>query len=254
MRRSFPICAPCFVAIVFAVLSLCKTQVSSAQNTSDSDANEQPVQYNLRDISKHGSPLRAVGKVLFRGNPAVLTYEVEAAVKNVSKKSVLSWSVLVRTSDHMLDFTSSNDYFFTGDVLEPDVSGGVKSGPIRLVAHPQGDIPTRERDSSGHAITASAEIKFVQFQDGSTWGDSDTETRAFQYRSASLQKLESLQRAYSEQGEKGFQDALAEPTGLACVERIKTDCKDNNDNSSCALGAIQRMLDAASHRGFLEKP
>jgi hypothetical protein len=245
---------PRFVAIAFLVLSLCKTQVSFGQNTSDSDAKKQPSVYVLRDISERGSPLRAAGKVLSRGN-AILTFNVEAAVANVSEKNVLSWSMLVRTSDGVLNFTSSNDYFFTVDVLAPDVSASVSSGPISLVAQSQGDMLAGEdRVSSNHAVTASLEIEFVQFEDGSTWGDSDAETRAFQYRSATLHKLESLQRAYSEQGEQGLLDALAEPIGLECVERIKMDCKDSNDNLSCTLEAIQRMLDSAAHRGFLEKP
>src|SRR5579862_9718359 len=177
-----------FVIAVFVALSL--TSASLAQNTSDSEASKQPTQYRLRDISEHDSPLQVVGKVLFRANPNVLTYEVEAAVKNVSKKDVLSWSMLVRTSDGVLHFTSSNDYFFTGDVLAAGVSASVTSGPISLVAHPQGDIPTsEERHSPDRAVTASAEIEFVQFQDGSTWGDSDIGTEVFQARSATLQKL-----------------------------------------------------------------
>jgi hypothetical protein len=240
-----------FVIAIFVALSL--TSVSLGQNTSDSEASRQPTQYRLRDISQHDSPLRVVGKVLFRANPNVLTYEVEAAVKNVCKKDVLSWSMLVRTSDGVLHFTSSNDYFFTGDVLTPDVSASVTSGPISLVAHP--DTPTREkRDSSNQTVTASAEIEFVQFQDGSTWGDSDIETEAFQARSATLQKLQSLQKVYAQLGEKSFLDALVESTMLACVERIQTDCKDNNGDSSCAREAIERMLDIATRRGFLEKP
>jgi hypothetical protein len=247
--------SPRFVIIAFAALSLCETQVLLGQNTSDSEPSKQPTQYTLRDVSEHDSPLLVVGKVLFRANPAVLTYEVEAAVKNVSKKDVLSWSMLVRTSDGLLHFTSSHDYFFTGDVLVPGVSAGVTSGPISLVAHPQGDIPTREeRHSSNRAVVASAEIEFVQFQDGSTWGDSDIETEAFQARSATLQKLQSLQRLYAELEEKAFLDALEEPTMLSCVERIKTDCKANNDGSSCKREAIERMLDLATRRGFLEKP
>lgn len=242
-----------FVIAVFVALSL--TSASLGQNTSDSEASKQPTQYRLRDISEHDSPLRVVGKVLFRANPNVLTYEVEAAVKNVSKKDVLSWSMLVRTSDGVLHVTSSNDYFFTGDVLAPDVSAGVTSGPISLVAHPQGDTHTRKkRDSSNQAVTASAEIEFVQFQDGSTWGDSDIETEAFQARSATLQKLQSLQKVYAQLGEKPFLDALAEPTMLACVERVQRDCKDNNGHSSCAREAIERMLDIATRRGFLERP
>jgi hypothetical protein len=246
--------SPRFVILVFAVLSLCKTR-ALGQNTVDSEPRKQPTQCTLRDISEHDSPLRVVGKVLFRANPIVRTYEVEATVKNVSEKDVLSWSLLVRTSDGMLHFTSLHDYFFTGDVLVPGGSARIISGPISLVAHPQGDIPTREeRRSSDRAVTASAEIEFVQFQDGSTWGDSDVETRAFQARSATLRKLQSLQRIYSELGEKAFLDALADPTMSWCVEVIKTDCKANPDDSSCAPEAIKRMLDSAARRGFLEKP
>jgi hypothetical protein len=246
--------SPRFVAIAFFVLSLCKTQVSLGQNARDSDAKRQPSQYVLRDISERGSPLRVVGKVLSRGN-AILTFNVEAAVKNVSEKNVLSWSVLVRTSDGVLHFTSSSDYFFTGDVLSPGGSASVSSGPISLVAQPQGDmVAGEERVSSNHAVTASAEIEFVQLEDGSTWGDSDIQTEAFQARSATLHKLQSLQRVYAELGDKALLDALAEPTMLACVERIKTDCKANNDDPSCAREAIQRMLDLAASRGFLEKP
>ena len=247
--------SPRFVIIVFAVLSLCKTQVSLGQNTGDSEPSKQPTLYTLRDTSEHDSPLRVVGKVLFRANPAVLTYEVEAAVKNVSKKDVMSWSMLVRTSDGVLHFTSSHDYFFTGDVIAAGVSASVTSGPISLVTHPQGDIPTsEERHSPDSAVTASAEIEFVQFQDGSTWGDSDIGTEVFQARSATLQKLQSLQRAYAELGENAFLDALAVPTMLACVEHMKTDCKSNNGDSSCARDEIARMLDVAMRRRFLEKP
>jgi hypothetical protein len=150
--------SPRFLIVIFAVLSLCKTQVSVGQNTSDSETSEQPTQHALRDISEHDSPLRVDGKVLFRANPAVLTYEVEAAVRNVSKKDVLSWSMLVRTSDGVLHFKSSNDYFFSGDVLAPDVSAGVNSGPIRLVTHPPGDVPTTE----GRARLQSGRYRFCR--------------------------------------------------------------------------------------------
>src|SRR5579864_1065863 len=156
--------APRFVIIVFAVLSLCETQILLGQTTSNSEADEQLTHYNLRDTSEPGSPLRVVGKVLFRGNSAVLTYEIEAAVKNVSKKNVRSWSMLVRTSDGVLHFTSSNDYFFTREVLASGASAGVFSGPIHLVAHPQGQILAKERASSNQTVTASAEIEFAQFQ------------------------------------------------------------------------------------------
>jgi hypothetical protein len=109
VSRAFQMWVPRFLTIAFGILSLCNPPVLLGQNTSGAEMNEHPTQYALRDISRRGSPLRVVGKLFFRGNPAVLTYEVEAAVKNVSKENVLSWSVLVRTSDGRLHYTSSND-------------------------------------------------------------------------------------------------------------------------------------------------
>jgi hypothetical protein len=137
--------SPRFVILVFAVLSLCKTR-ALGQNTVDSEPRKEPTQCTLRDISEHDSPLRVVGKVLFRANPIVLTYEVEATVKNVSEKDVLSWSLLVRTSDGMLHFTSLHDYFFTGDVLVP---GGVGTHNFR--AYQLGRTSPRRHSHKGRA-------------------------------------------------------------------------------------------------------
>ena len=126
---------------------------------------------------------------------------------------------------------------------------------FRLVGHPRRNLLTTELgDDSIGAVTATAEVEFVQFQDGSTWGDSDKKTEAFADRTMTLHKLESLQRVYSENGEKAFWDALSEPTTLACVNRVQTDCKASNDKLNCALGAIQTMVDIAAHQEFIEKP
>ena len=84
---------PRFVTIAFTFLVVCAAQVMLAQNDSEHKGNEQPSRYKLRDISKSGSPLHVPGTVTFRDNPAVVFryfYGVEALVKNVSDKDVLS--------------------------------------------------------------------------------------------------------------------------------------------------------------------
>ena len=197
----------------------------------------------------------------FRDNPAVVLryfYGVEALVKNVSDKDVLSWAVRFETSGGRasgLNFSYWHDYFLTGDALAAGAVESVHPSPSRFGAATVNGAPiTHATDSSTQATTASVRVEFVQFRDGSTWGDGDVETEVFRERRQTLDKLESLQRLYSERGEKAFLDALAEPTTLPCIERVKKDCQNNNDDSSCALGTIQKMLASAAQYGFQEKP
>jgi hypothetical protein len=65
--------------------------------------------------------------------------------------------------------------------------------------------------------------------------DSDVESESFQARSATLQNAAIAARVYAELGEKAFLDALAEPTMLACVERINmaTQVVDEQRSKQC---------------------
>ncbi|MGA9931608.1 MAG: hypothetical protein WBQ13_11715, partial [Terriglobales bacterium] len=247
--------------LAFPLVLLSAAQVLWAQNSGDQEAKEQPSRYELRDISAHGSAIHVGGNVTFQDNPAVVirySYQVDAFAKNASKKQVLSWSVRFQTNGGSatgLNLSYSHDYFFSGDVLAPGVSDSIQPSPIRFGRATVNGAPIAEdADSSRQATTASARVEFVQFTDGSTWGDSETEAEVFRERRETFHKLESLQGIYSEQGERAFLDALGEPTTLTCIESVKMDCQNNNDNSSCALGAIHKMLESAHQYGFLEKP
>ena len=141
-------------------------------------------------------------------------------------------------------FSQSNDYFFTGDAFAPGQTAKVQSCPIRLV------IRAERGDST--APTAWARVKFVQLSDGSTWGDRDYAVRVHQLRRATRDKFESLQKLYSESGEKAFMDALEEPTGLPCFEQIKSQCQRQNGDSNCVRKGIQQMLVTATQQRNLE--
>ena len=212
--------------------------------------------YELRNVSGHRSPIHIDGYLTLRDDPAasVRVYWAHAAVRNVSKKKISYWSVGVETtggSGPGLNLIQSNDYFFTGDVFGPGETAKVQSCPISLVLRTVPNEPPGETGDST-TPTASARIKFVQFSDGSTWGDRDYAAHVHQLRRATLDKLESLQRLYSESGEKAFMDALQEPTGLPCFEQIKSECQSQSADSSCARKAIQQRLATAAQQRNLE--
>ena len=99
---------------------------------------------------------------------------------------------------------------------------------------------------------ATARVEFVQYSDGSTWGDPDAATKVHQSRHYTLDKIESLQQIYSVQGEKAFMDALEETTADQCFEQIKADCRSRSTDSSCVRKAIQQMLATAAQQHDLE--
>jgi hypothetical protein len=221
----------------------------------DDTAQENLARFSLRDISERGKPLRIVGYVTFQDNPAenVRSYWVHASAKNVSMKGISAWSGSIETTGGIgpeLNLSESHDFFFTGDVIAQNGADGVQSCPTRLVLGVgNGKSST---DTTAPAPTASVRVTFVQFSDGSIWGDSDEAAKAHQLRRETLQKIQSLQQVYSERGEKAFMDALAEPTALPCFERIKTLCENENTDSICARKEIQQMVAIAAQQRSLE--
>ena len=95
-------------------------------------------------------------------------------------------------------------------------------------------------------------LEFVQFTDGSIWGDRDEAVKVQLVRRETLHKVESLQQLYSERGGRALMDALAEPTALPCFERVKALCKNENTDSSCARKAIEEMLTTAARQRELD--
>lgn len=218
-----------------------------------------PTQYNLRNLSRRGSPIQIAGFIAFQDNLAnnLRSYWVRASVKNLSRKGISAWSASVVTTGvggPELNLKESHDYFFTGDVLAPKETEGVsqQSCPIRLFLEvPNGESSTDTADNTAPAPTASVRVEFVQFSDGSIWGDRDEAADVQQVRRETLHKLESLQEVYSGQGEKAFMDALAQSTALPCFERIKVLCRSENVDSGCARKAIREMLAKAAQQRSL---
>ena len=246
---------------IIALIPVLVTPISWTQEgCGDHTAQENPTRYSLRDLSRRGSPIQIVGYVTFQDNLAdnVRSYSVHASAKNVSRKGISAWSASLETtgaSGPELTLSESHDFIFTGDVLAPNKAEGVseQSCPIRLVLRvPNSESSTDTTDNTAPARTASVRVKFVQFSDGSIWGDRDEAAAVQQLRRETLHKIESLQRVYSEQGEKAFMDALAEPTALPCFERIKALCGNDNADSGCVRKGIQEMVTMAAQQRRLE--
>jgi hypothetical protein len=247
---------PRFITIAVMLL-LASSPLRAEEDCGDAAEVGQPP-YELRSVSRHRTPIHIGGYLTFRDDPAanVRVYSVHASVKNISKKKISYWSVGIETSGSggpELNLNHSHEYFFSGDVLAPIGSEKLESCPIRLVLRiPNAESPSETADSVAPALTALAQAKFVQFSDGSHWGDRDDEVEVHRLRQETLQRIESLQQLYSEHGEKAFMDAIEEPTDLPCFEQVKAVCRSESTDSSCVRKAFQQMRMTAARERNLE--
>jgi hypothetical protein len=201
----------------------------------------------LRDVSDSGSPIHVSGQLTFRDNGSKVTpfcYQITATAKNVSSKSMLL--VVIHFQANGLggpghDEQYSQEYFFT-EPLEPDAAEKYESehslGPREALVSP--DV-----NRQPERPTATASVEFVQFSDGSTWGDSDAAADAFEIRRNTVRELEALEHIYEESGERAFRDELSRETYLPSIDALKKICGGQEDYSSCARDAVRRAIETS---------
>ncbi len=246
--------------VISLTLLIAPNVLSAQEGCGDHAPREELGRSNLRNRSPHGSPIHIDGYVTFRDNTTenIRYYWVHASAKNTSQRGIAAWSATLETSGGSgpeLTLEESHDFFFTGDVLAPGATEGVsdQSCAMRFVLRPpNGNGYAESAEPTTLPTRAFVRVQFVQFTDGSIWGDRDKAAKFQLERRETLDKVKSLQQVYSERGEKAFMDVLAEPTALACFERIKTLCRNENHDSSCARKGIAEMLTIAARQQKLE--
>lgn len=155
----------------------------------------------ISDDSSRGSPVSLKGTVTFDDkNPDNVACSVTG--HNNSTKSIITYAVeldLTKPSGEPAIVRFQHDRFFK------DLS----------ISLPQTDFPVLTDCESGHELNiprtpapaeAHAKLLFVQYDDGSVWGDDKTTSEIMTQRADVLAYLQSLKAAYS----SGGLDALAQ--------------------------------------------
>ena len=160
----------------------------------------------LQDVSPKDSPLSLSIKIdASDGQPAVFAH-------SSSRKGILALAVAVRFTDARGQETrlrASQDYAFK---LEP-----LKFQQERPIG------PVEGFDRSIKITKAVGAVLFVQFEDGSTWGDAETGSRLRATRPQKLAFLKRLVEAYYESREEAFNRTLNDPN-LPMTEWVVSGC------------------------------
>ncbi len=154
-----------------------------------------------------------------KGAPAALLVKHDyadmgpyAAVRNNSAKGILAMLAIVRTTDdqgRVVPCESRMDYAFKSGVLAPQEE--------RFAC-------LMETGTPGAKITeAVGAVLFVQFEDGTTWGDARAGKQLLDSRPKRLAFLKRLVELYYQSGQGAFDAALNDPT-LDRSERSVAGC------------------------------
>lgn len=168
------------------------------------------------DKTEPGSPLRVSGRVSFSEtvvDKQVTSYRSEdVRARNISNNPVL---LLVAYFDEAGPRSSGEDFDLVVDRFfqdEPILPGE----DVILLRRPSGEHYISEpfRTSLDQQRPPKAEflLRFVQFSDGSTFGDPAAATKWLNSRGSMLLALRALRQAYHEQGETAFLRALEKDT------------------------------------------
>jgi hypothetical protein len=208
----------------------------------------------IQDLSNKGSPIQISGYMILRydrANQFPFSYEQSTSVKNVSTKSILLMIVrLEASSGPGRDEKYSQEYFFadplgTGQV---EISHGPEQrfGTSLINGEP---LPYKKDPHPA----AQAHAEFVQFSDGSTWGDADSAADALDARRKIVEELDLLEHLYEQAGEAAFLDQFARADVVPDVIRQMRDrCGEKTADSKCPYSVVHRtFLIAKEHQAAI---
>jgi hypothetical protein len=174
----------------------------------------------LIDKSGAASPFEVIGSLLLReavhGNQLEWSWGQKVAIKNVSGKAVLLFIATLTEigrypkGQHAAPgdgptYVTEDDRFFSENLIQPGESVTLRDAEPGTPNVACGVNPAEKSNP-----IAEHWLSFVQFSDGSTFGDPAEARDALALREKILRGLRELNQSYAEHGEQGFAAKLKE--------------------------------------------
>lgn len=216
----------------------------------------------LHDVRKHRTPVRVSGTISLQDDPSQAiryTYHTEGFLSNVSRKAVLLTVVHFEASGVNapgLDHDWIMDRFFGPAVLQAGGLEKIEDAPITFGKTVVDLRPVPDEVGSDAHPTATAQVAFVQFVDGSTWGDVDVGREFILRRGSTLEELKRLEQVLSAQGTDEFARELSHSAAslqFPAIGALIYECK--SKAGSCLIDGLHSMLRAATeHQAEMTDP
>jgi hypothetical protein len=167
----------------------------------------------VKDVSREGSPLSFSGTVAFsetvNDGKVTRTHGEQISAKNVSYKAILALRVstsFIFPDGYRGEHTTEIDRFFTPDLIVP--------GETVQLSWPLGQTrTTASRKGPPHIVepVAEAKVLYVQFEDGSEFGNEAEGYEILSLRRSTWEALRGVDKVYEEEGADEFMKALNKP-------------------------------------------
>jgi hypothetical protein len=179
-RSKLPVMKRTMIFALFLVTSL-----AFAQNRAD---------VKFQDASPKGAP----ASLLVKYDPDIGLY---AAVRNTSGKGILAFFAIIEPTDsrgQSVPCHSQADFVFKESVLAPQAER------FACLAN----TSTGPNEPGAPVVKAVGAVLWVQFEDGSTWGDAESGKKILSLRARKLALLQKLVAEYYDNGETSFNAML----------------------------------------------
>jgi hypothetical protein len=216
---------------------------------------EQESLISITDRSSTGSPLLVKGDVTAKDRPTEkLRYSVSGRVSltNVSSKPILLTVVSFEgTNAPGVNDRWSQDYYFS-DPFEPESTMDHEwtFGPFvsRMEVKSEGGSKWVDLEPErGAQQRVIASVLFIQYADGSSWGDKEEANTALAVRQETVKTLTALASIYRENGETALVRALSESTGLPAVSSLQNFCQHSDDKSKVVDRLFRTLATVDEH-------
>lgn len=216
----------------------------------------------LHDVRKHRPPVRVSGTISFQDDPPQAIryiYRTEGFLSNVSRKGILMTVVHfgaggVNTLG--LNHSYEMDHFFSPAILQAGGLEKIEGSPVSFGETTFDGKPVPEQVGPHAHPKARAQVMFVQFVDGSTWGDVHVGREFILSRRSSLAELKRLEQVLNAQGPEAFAHELSNSAAslqFPALLALTNECK--SKAGSCLIDELHSMLQAAAeHQAAMTDP
>jgi hypothetical protein len=199
----------------------------------------------LVDTSGSGAPVSLSGTATIQNEPQH-RFAFHISASNVSDKAILLRVIGVQivgegNEESPMSIFRRDECFFGADLFAAYTSEALEVSDDR--PHEQ---------STASAVNIA--VLFVQFVDGSTWGDPDEGKEALADRELTLKKLAELRRTYQTEGGAQFGAALMQQQPDVLINQLKSSYQTTGDAEDTMKLLNQKLHNAESHLEKMRKP
>jgi hypothetical protein len=216
----------------------------------------------LHEVRKHRTPVRVSGTISFQDDPSRpvrYTFRTDGFLSNVSKSGVVLTVVHFEASGVNAPGLDENwilDRFFGPAVLKAGGSEKIEKPPVLFGGDTINGQPWPQQVGHEGRPRATARVTFVQFVDGSTWGDAEGGREFIFRRGSTLNELKWLEQVFNGQGQDVFArdfSKSAASLNFPAISALDNECK--SKAGSCLIDGLHSMLQAAAeHQAEMTNP